>query len=42
MKADLLIRGGRVVDPAQGLDQVMDVAIANGRIASPGSESVAI
>ncbi len=30
---DLLIRGGRVVDPAQDLDAVRDVAIAGGKIA---------
>ena len=30
---DLLIRGGRVVDPSQGLDDVRDVAIAGGKIA---------
>lgn len=31
---DLLIRGGRVIDPAQGLDRALDVAIAGGRIAA--------
>ncbi|GAB3455977.1 amidohydrolase/deacetylase family metallohydrolase [Streptomonospora sediminis] len=30
---DLLIRGGRVVDPASGLDEVADVAVRGGRIA---------
>lgn len=29
---DLLITGGRVVDPSQGLDGPRDVAVANGRI----------
>jgi dihydroorotase len=29
---DLLIRGGRVIDPSVGLDGVRDVAIAGGRI----------
>ena len=29
---DLLIKGGRVIDPSAGLDAVRDVAIANGRI----------
>ena len=28
-----LIRGGRVIDPAAGLDRAADVAIADGRIA---------
>src|SRR5262245_66004931 len=31
---DLLIKGGRVVDPSIGLDAVRDVAIAGGRIAA--------
>ena len=30
---DLLLRGGRVICPASGLNGVMDVAIRNGRIA---------
>ncbi|MDQ7820191.1 MAG: amidohydrolase family protein [Armatimonadota bacterium] len=29
---ELLIRGGRVVDPARGVDAVADVAVADGRI----------
>ena len=29
---DLLIKGGRVIDPSIGLDGVRDVAIAGGRI----------
>src|SRR5438270_5167689 len=29
---DLLLRGGRVIDPASGVDGVRDVAIRNGRI----------
>ena len=33
-KYDLVIRGGRVIDPARKLDAVRDVAIANGRIAA--------
>lgn len=31
-----LIRGGRVVDPAQGLDRVMDLYLAGGRVAALG------
>jgi dihydroorotase len=31
---DLLIKGGRVIDPAAGLDAIRDVAIAGGRIAA--------
>src|SRR3954453_12355500 len=44
---DLILRGGRVIDPAQGLDGVMDVAVRHGRIAAvepritgPASETV--
>jgi len=31
---DLVIKGGRVIDPAAGLDAIRDVAIARGRIAA--------
>src|SRR5207247_5712957 len=31
---DLLIRGGRVIDPSQNLSAERDVAIANGKIAA--------
>jgi dihydroorotase len=31
---DLLIKGGRVIDPSVGLDAIRDVAIAGGRIAA--------
>jgi dihydroorotase len=34
----LLIRGGRVVDPSQGLDRVLDVLLANGAILSLGEK----
>ena len=34
MLHDLLLRGGRVIDPAQGVDGVHDVAIKEGRIAA--------
>ncbi|RIK41548.1 MAG: amidohydrolase/deacetylase family metallohydrolase [Chloroflexi bacterium] len=33
---DLVVRGGRVIDPAQGLDAHCDVAIVRGRIAAVG------
>src|SRR5262245_1125764 len=33
---DLVIRGGRVIDPAQGLDGVLDVAVHAGRVAAVG------
>lgn len=35
-KYDLLVSGGRVVDPSQGLSAVRDVAIAGGKIARVG------
>ncbi|MGQ9366115.1 amidohydrolase/deacetylase family metallohydrolase [Azospirillum sp. ST 5-10] len=31
---DLLLRGGRIIDPANGVDMVGDLAVANGRIAA--------
>jgi dihydroorotase len=31
---DLIIKGGRVIDPSMGLDAVRDIAIAQGRIAA--------
>ena len=37
-KIDLLIRGGRVIDPARGLDGPSDVAIADGKIAAVGPD----
>src|SRR5579884_1525921 len=33
-KYDLLIKGGRVIDPSRKLDGIRDVAIARGRIAA--------
>ncbi len=33
---DLLLKGGHVIDPANGLDQIMDVAISGGKIAAVG------
>ncbi|WP_257165830.1 amidohydrolase/deacetylase family metallohydrolase [Bradyrhizobium sp. SRS-191] len=35
---DLLLRGGRVIDPASGIDGLRDVAIRNGRIAAVQSD----
>lgn len=34
---DLVIKGGRVIDPKSGIDGVMDVAISNGKIAKIAS-----
>ena len=36
MTATLAVRGGRVIDPANGVDTVADVLIADGRIANVG------
>ena len=36
MKYDLLIKGGLVVDPSQGLSEVRDVAFADGKVAAVG------
>jgi len=30
---ELVLRGGRVIDPETGLDEVRDVAVADGRVA---------
>ena len=37
-KFDLVIRGGRVIDPETNLDAVRDVGISGGRIAAVSSE----
>jgi len=37
MPFDLVLRGGRVVDPSQNLDAVTDVAFANGKVAAVGN-----
>jgi dihydroorotase len=36
--ADLLLRGGRVVDPANGRDEVADIAFADGKVAAVGHD----
>ncbi len=35
---DLLLQGGRVIDPAQGIDAVLDVAFAGGLVSGIGSD----
>lgn len=40
MKVDYIIRGGRVIDPASGIDEVRDVYVRNMRIVDPGDEAV--
>jgi len=36
MSNSILIRGGRVIDPSQEIDDVLDVAVADGKIAALG------
>jgi dihydroorotase len=36
MTQPLLLRGGRVIDPARGTDQVADVLVADGKVAAVG------
>ena len=38
MPFDLILRGGRVIDPSQKLDAVTDVAFVGGKVAIIGSE----
>ncbi len=38
MKADYIIRGGRVMDPSSGTDEKKDIFIQNMRIIDPGAE----
>jgi len=38
MTYDLLIKGGHVLDPGQGIDGVMDIAISGGKIAAMAPE----
>ena len=40
MKADYVIRNGRVIDPANNIDNVQDVVISNNRICDPKGEDV--
>ena len=35
---DLVLTGGRVIDPAQGIDAVLDVAFAGGKVAAIGTD----
>lgn len=36
MSFDLILRGGRVIDPSQGVDALLDVAFSEGRVAALG------
>ena len=37
MSFDLVLRGGRVIDPSQGIDSAMDVGFRDGRVAKLGA-----
>jgi dihydroorotase len=39
--ADLILRGGRIIDPSQNLDRVADVAFAAGKVAAIGDNLAA-
>ena len=34
---NLVLKGGRIIDPSQNLDRVCDIAFANGRVAEIGA-----
>ncbi|MCB5177474.1 MULTISPECIES: amidohydrolase/deacetylase family metallohydrolase [Microvirga] len=38
MSYDLVLRGGRVIDPSQSLDRVTDVAFSNGQVVATGDD----
>jgi len=38
MGHELILRGGRILDPSQGLDRVADIAFSGGRIAAIGGD----
>ena len=37
MQLDLVLRGGRVIDPSQAIDSVTDVGFQDGHVAAIGS-----
>jgi dihydroorotase len=40
MKIDLLIKGGRVIDPGQKIDEVCDLVISQGKLTRIGAKGV--
>lgn len=38
LNCDILLKGGRVIDPAQGIDGAMDLAVKNGKIISVATD----
>jgi dihydroorotase len=41
MTHDLILKGGRVIDPSQDIDRVLDVAFADGKVAALGEDLAA-
>ena len=41
MGHELILRGGRILDPSQGLDRVADIAFSSGRVAAIGDDLAA-
>ena len=37
MTLDLVLRGGRIIDPSQRLDEVSDIGFADGKVAGEGT-----
>ena len=35
---DLILKGGRVIDPSQNLDRVTDVGFSGGKVAAVGND----
>ena len=35
--ADLVLKGGRIIDPSQNIDRIADIAFSNGRVAEIGA-----
>jgi dihydroorotase len=38
MPFDLILKGGRVIDPSQNIDRVTDVAFSGGKVAKVGND----
>jgi dihydroorotase len=38
MAFDLILKGGRVIDPSQNIDRVTDVAFSGGKVAKVGND----
>jgi dihydroorotase len=40
--ADLVLKGGRVIDPASGRDETTDIAFGEGKVAAVGHDLPAV